>query len=208
MACNDSTDNCAGIYLASGSPRRRELLAQIGVPVRRLSVDVDEVLIPGERPEGYVRRLAAQKARAGRLALSGLAEAPVLGADTAVVLGDRVLGKPRDREEGLAMLGQLSGRTHQVFSGVALVDAEREVVRISVSRVTFRVLSTHECHAYWESGEPADKAGAYGIQGLGGTFVKRLEGSYSGVMGLPLYETGQLLNEFGFVLIPTWGRVR
>lgn len=208
MDCNDFTGHCPGIYLASGSPRRRELLAQIGVPFRRLPVQVDEALMPGELPDGYVRRLAAQKARAGWLALSGRATAPVMGADTAVVLGDQVLGKPRDREDGLAMLAQLSGHTHLVLSGVALVEADREAVRVSVSRVTFRVLSTQECRAYWESGEPADKAGAYGIQGLGGTFVKRLEGSYSGVMGLPLFETGQLLEEFGFVLLPAWDCVR
>ncbi|MGA7799819.1 MAG: Maf family protein, partial [Gammaproteobacteria bacterium] len=130
----------------------------------------------------------------------------VLGADTAVVVDDRMLGKPRDRQDGLRMLGQLSGRTHRVLSGVALVEGAREAVRVSTSAVTFRVVDERERLAYWESGEPSDKAGAYAIQGLGAMFVSRLEGSYSGVMGLPVYETAQLLDDFGFVVIPAWGR--
>ncbi|HKJ08014.1 MAG TPA: Maf family protein [Gammaproteobacteria bacterium] len=204
MVSDSSTERLAGIYLASASPRRRELLAQIGVPAQRLAVEVDEALAPGETPERYVSRLALDKARAGWRASQRGADAPVLGADTVVVLDGQVLGKPRDRDDGLAMLSDLSGRSHRVLSGVALVQESREVVTVSASTVTFRTLSERERRAYWESGEPSDKAGAYAIQGLGAAFVSYLEGSYSGVMGLPLYETAQLLAEFGYELLPVW----
>ncbi|MEJ2686314.1 MAG: Maf family protein [Gammaproteobacteria bacterium] len=204
MVSDSSTGPLAGIYLASASPRRRELLAQIGVPTQRLVVDVDETLAPGETPERYVSRLALDKARAGWRASQRGAHAPVLGADTVVVLDGQVLGKPRDRDDGLAMLSGLSGRSHRVLSGVALVQGSREAVTVSVSTVTFRTLSEGERRAYWESGEPSDKAGAYAIQGMGAAFVSYLEGSYSGVMGLPLYETAQLLAGFGYELIPVW----
>lgn len=185
------------IYLASSSPRRRQLLEQIGISYRIVAVEADEIPRPNEAPELYVSRLALAKARAGRQTLTAQPRRPVLGADTAVVVDDTILGKPRDREEGLAMLERLSGRRHQVLTAVSLVDEEREATRLNVSNVTFRVVTAGERAAYWNSGEPADKAGAYAIQGRAAVFIAHLEGSYSGVMGLPLYETGELLAEFG-----------
>ena len=184
------------VFLASASPRRRELLTQIGVDYTLLHAEVDETLHPGESAGEYVRRVALEKVRAGRALLSGDAASPVLGADTAVVVDDRIMGKPRDREEGIDMLLSLSGRTHEVLSAVALA-AGQEAVRVSASRVTFRVLTHTQCTAYWDTGEPHDKAGGYAIQGRAAVFVSRLEGSYSGVMGLPVYETAELLREFG-----------
>ncbi len=183
------------LILASSSPRRRELLEQIGVSYRVCPVDVDETPLDGEAPEDFARRMALEKARAGwRAQGSGQ---PVLGADTVVSLDGAILGKPVDRDDALDMLGRLSGSTHRVFSAVALLHGEREAVRLSVTRVRFRTLAPREIGLYWDSGEPADKAGAYGIQGLGALFVEHLEGSYTGVVGLPLYETGQLLEAFG-----------
>ena len=184
------------ICLASQSPRRQELLHQIGVRYRLLPVVVDEARRAGEAPAAFARRVALEKAAAGWAVLAADKRLPVLGADTVVVSGGEVMGKPRDREQALGMLQSLSGRTHQVFSAVALVGERREV-RLNTSRVTFRTLSADECMAYWETGEPADKAGAYAIQGIAALFAERLEGSYSGVMGLPLFETGVLLREFG-----------
>lgn len=193
------------IYLASGSPRRRELLQQIGISYRTVVADVDETLLPGEQPAAYAARLALAKARAGWdlvAAHHGKVEPmPVLGADTAVVLDSVILGKPRDRSEGLAMLAALSGREHRVMSAVALVAGDRKAVRVQQSRVSFRLLTQAECEAYWDSGEPADKAGAYGIQGRAAVFIAGLEGSYSGVMGLPLFETAELLQEFGISVL-------
>jgi septum formation protein len=179
------------IYLASASPRRRELLDQIGVRYRTLAVEVDESRRAGEPPERYVLRLALAKVRAGRAQRPG-DDRPVLGADTAVVIDGDILGKPLDREDALAMLCRLSDRTHHVYTGVALA-GEAETTRLSVSAVTFRPLTLEECAAYWQTGEPAGKAGAYAIQGRGAVFITRLEGSYSGVMGLPLYEVAELL---------------
>ncbi len=183
------------IYLASGSPRRRALLDQIGIGYRVLPIEVPEDRRSGELPEDYVLRVALEKARAGQRALSGLPALPVLGADTAVVLDGDVLGKPRGRDEALEMLARLSGREHSVCSGIAMV-AHRESVRLSVSRVRFREISEAERRAYWATGEPVDKAGAYAIQGRAAVFIARLEGSFSGVMGLPLFETAALLREF------------
>lgn len=183
------------IYLASASPRRQVLLTQLGVSFTRLQVEVNETQRPGEAVAAYVRRLALAKARAGRALLDGGDPRPVLGADTTVVADSRIMGKPHDRVHGIEMLMTLSGRSHQVFSAVALA-GEHEAVRISASRVEFRTLSGAECAAYWDRGEPMDKAGGYAIQGLAAMFVTRLEGSYSGVMGLPLYETAELLKEF------------
>lgn len=190
----------ASICLASQSPRRRELLRQIGVTHSVLAVDVSEQRLAGENAREFVTRVALDKARAGWRALPEGQRQPVLGADTAVVVDDRVLGKPRDRDDALAMLRLLSGRSHEVLTAVAMV-AEREAVRVSASSVTFRSLSENECRAYWETGEAADKAGGYAIQGLAAVFVARLEGSYSGVMGLPLFETAQLLGEFGITVL-------
>lgn len=186
----------AGIYLASGSPRRRELLTQIGVIHEPLLVTVDEMPMINENPAAYVTRLALAKARAGWDALGIRAPRPVLGADTAVVIDGKILGKPRDRQEGLEMLAALSGREHRVLSAVALVAGSREAVRLQESRVWFRELSPAECQAYWDTGEPADKAGGYAIQGRGAIFIKNLQGSYSAVMGLPLFETAELLQNF------------
>ncbi len=188
------------IYLASRSPRRLELLRQIGIQPEVMVTDLDESLLPGESPEAYVRRLAVNKAQWAYNALSPQRRGPVLGADTAVVAAGRVLGKPRDADDAVAMLLSLSGRTHRVLTGVALVDGETRY-RLSDSRVTFRPLDETEARAYWDTGEPADKAGGYGIQGLGALFIEGLEGSYSGVMGLPLYETAEMLAEIGVDLL-------
>ncbi len=187
----------ADIYLASASPRRRELLAQIGVRYELLSAEVLELREPHESPEEYVLRVALAKARAGLALLANDERSPVLGADTEVVVDGEVLGKPAGRDEALVMLQRLSGREHLVLSGVALITHEQEQSRLSVSHVRFRPISGDEALAYWHTGEPADKAGAYGIQGRAAQFIERLEGSYSGVMGLPLFETAQLLRHYG-----------
>ncbi|WPC04343.1 Maf family protein [Pseudomonas benzenivorans] len=191
----------ATLYLASGSPRRRELLAQIGVPFTPRIVPVDECVLPGESAEAYVERLAREKALAALATLEQAADAVVLGADTAVVLEGRILGKPADRSEALETLGALSGREHQVLTAVALASPARVTSRVVVSQVGFRALSRAEIEAYWASGEPRDKAGSYGIQGLAAVFVRQLQGSYSAVVGLPLCETAELLAEFA---IPCW----
>jgi septum formation protein len=187
----------APLHLASASPRRRELLAQCGLAAARLAAPaIDETPRPGEAPRELVLRLAAAKARAGAAALGG-APGLVLGADTEVALDGQVFGKPHDEAAGLAMLAALSGRTHEVLSAVALCDAATGWLgtRLSVSRVRFRHIDPAAARAYWASGEPADKAGGYAIQGRGSAFVERLEGSYSGVVGLPLFETLDLLRE-------------
>lgn len=187
----------AALYLASASPRRRELLEQIGVDFTVLPVDIDETPLSGEAPADYVRRLAREKALAALARLDASAPLCVLGADTTVTLDGRILGKPADRDEGLAMLALLSGRTHRVLTAVALADAGRCEVRLVDSAVTFRPMTPAEAERYWAGGEPCDKAGGYAIQGLGAVFVRRLEGSYSGVVGLPLCETAELLGAFG-----------
>lgn len=187
------------LYLASRSPRRAELLSQIGVDFRCLDLEVDEQALPGEAAAAYVERLARDKALAGLALRDG--DGPVLGADTAVVLDGRILGKPASREDGLAMLAALSGRSHEVLTGVALASAAGLASRVVCSRVTFRPLQAGEALAYWNTGEPCDKAGGYGIQGLAAVFVSHLQGSYSGVVGLPLCETAQLLREAG---VPCW----
>lgn len=191
----------ATLYLASGSPRRRELLTQIGVPFLSQIVPIDENTLPGESPMAYVERLARAKGQAGLVALADTQDAVVLGADTAVVLDGRILGKPADQAEALATLQALSGRSHEVLTAVALVSDARTESRVVVSQVTFRPLNRAEIEAYWASGEPQDKAGSYGIQGLAAVFVSQLQGSYSAVVGLPLCETAALLAEFA---IPCW----
>jgi septum formation protein len=188
------------VLLASESPRRRELLRQIGVSFRILRVAVDESPRPSEAAGDYVSRLARDKAHAGQGNASP-GRQRVLGADTAVVLDGRILGKPRDREHGLAMLGALSGRTHQVLTAVALASGDSTSLRLSTSDVTLRRLEPAECSAYWDTGEPEDKAGGYAIQGFAAVFVAALRGSYSGVMGLPLCETAELLDAAG---VPRW----
>jgi len=222
------------IYLASTSPRRRELLQQIGVSFRCLAAGVDESALPGEAPQAYVRRLAAAKAEAGWRAAGSVgalenagwraagsvvapvlaaakAEAgwkaadpvgvPVLAADTAVVVDGALLGKPSDREDALGMLARLSGRSHRVLTAVALRTAAGLEVALSDSEVWFRTIDAAEAISYWDSGEPKDKAGGYAIQGLAAVFVAQLHGSYSGVMGLPLFETAELLIAAG---VPCW----
>ncbi|KRW57482.1 Maf family protein [Pseudomonas sp. TTU2014-080ASC] len=191
----------ATLYLASGSPRRRELLTQIGVPFLPLISEIDESVQPGESAQGYVERLAREKAAAGLAKLDQASDAVVLGADTAVVLDGRILGKPANREDALQTLAALSGRTHQVVTAVALINAQRLVSKVVVSEVSFRVLQPAEIETYWSSGEPRDKAGSYAIQGLASVFVSHLQGSYSAVVGLPLCETAALLGEFA---IPCW----
>ncbi len=190
----------ACVYLASASPRRRELLRQIGVSYRLLRVEIDETPLLDETPRDYVIRLALAKAQTGCAALGRRKPAPVLGADTAVVVDGIILGKPRDRDEGLAMLALLSGREHQVLSAVALATPARDAVKIQESRVRLRELEPAERAAYWDSGEPRDKAGGYAIQGRAAAFIAELHGSYSGVMGLPLFETTELLRAFGIPL--------
>ncbi len=184
------------IYLASASPRRHELLQRIGVRFRQLAVEVPEVPQPGEAPPMFAIRMALEKARAGACRTERDPALPVLGADTVVAVEEAILGKPRDRDDALQMLARLSGREHKVYTGVALV-GEEEQTRLSVSSVAFRDILPAEAEAYWDSGEPSDKAGAYAIQGLGAIFIERMEGSCSGVMGLPLFETAELLTHFG-----------
>lgn len=185
------------IVLASASERRSRLLAQIGVRHEAVPADLDETPAPGESPSNYVQRLARDKAQAGFRALGTGASRPVLGADTTVVLDGRIYGKPADEAECVGMLLSLSGRCHEVLSAVALFDGVKLWEDLNLSRVTFRALDATECRRYWASGEPAGKAGAYAIQGLGAVFVARLEGSFSGVMGLPLFETAALLDAAG-----------
>lgn len=184
------------LYLASASPRRRELLEQIGVRYRLLKSDILELPEAGESARDFVTRMAIEKVQAGKGYVDSYTHKPVLGADTAVVVDNEILGKPRDRAHGLDMLARLSGRSHEVISAVALMGEEMNT-RLNVSRVSFRQTSAAEREKYWQTGEPKDKAGAYGIQGKAAIFISRLEGSYSAVMGLPLYETSELLEQAG-----------
>lgn len=189
------------VYLASASPRRRQLLAQIGIPFRVLEVEIDESIVPGEAPLAYVSRLAEAKAAAGRRHRLAAGPAPVLAADTAVVIDGEILGKPKDAADAERMLRLLSGRTHEVLTAVALASAGRVDRCVSRSEVRFRAITAAEARDYWGTGEPKDKAGAYAVQGFGAVFVADLRGSYSGVMGLPLYETAEFLRAAG---IPCW----
>jgi septum formation protein len=200
------------IYLASRSPRRRELLQQIGVKYEpllfraghRQDLETSEDVQSGEQADDYVRRVARSKAEAAweRVVMRrGLARKPVLAADTTVALGSEILGKPVDRADAERMLHLLSGTQHRVMTAVALMFEERFEIQLSESLVTFSNLDEARITAYVTSGEPYDKAGGYAIQGRAGAFVERLEGSYTGVMGLPLYETARLLREFG-VIVP------
>jgi len=199
------------IYLASRSPRRRELLAQIGVRFEpllfregaRRDSDTDESVQPSEQPDDYVRRVTRLKVDAAwqRVVMRrGLQRKPVLTADTTVALAGEILGKPTDRDDAARILGILSGTQHRVLTAVALAYEERCEMTVSESLVTFAPVSAEHIAAYVETGEPFDKAGAYAIQGRAGAFVERIEGSYSGIMGLPLFETAQLLAKFGIVV--------
>ncbi len=192
----DETD-APPLILASKSPRRQELLRQLGLRFAVHAADIDEGPRPAESPADYAVRIAVEKAQAVADARSDAL--PVLGADTDVVLDGRILGKPRDRDDALAMLAALSAREHAVYSAVAVVMPGRTATRLSVTRVVFGPIGPAQAAAYWATGEPADKAGSYGIQGLGAQFVREIHGSYSGVVGLPLYETVNLLRECGLV---------
>ena len=191
------------IYLASQSPRRRELLQQVGVKFELLIPDVNEVPLPKERPADYVTRIARIKAEVAwmRVMEGRLPRRPVLAADTTVALGRRIFGKPGNRQEAEAMLAQLSGRRHRVYTAVAVACDDRLEQRLSVSTVQFRTLTEDEIRRYAASGEPLDKAGAYAIQGRAAAFIAGISGSYSGVMGLPLYETAELLAAFGIDML-------
>jgi septum formation protein len=182
------------LYLASGSPRRQELLTQLGLSFAKVVPGIEEKRRPQEAASQYVSRLAREKAQAG-VALT-TQDLPVLGADTIVILNGEVLEKPRDAEHAAAMLRMLSGKTHQVMTAVALADSQHTLDCLVTTDVTFRVLSEQDIVAYVASGEPLDKAGAYGIQGLGGCFVRKINGSYHAVVGLPLVETYELLSNF------------
>lgn len=199
------------IYLASKSPRRRDLLRQLGVTFETLhlreaagrSRDIVEEALDGEPPAHYVERIARTKATVGwkRMEQRRLATQPVLGADTEVVLDGKIFGKPRDAADATQMLSQLSGRRHDVLTGVALKRGDDVIYALSTSHVTFRRLSADEIERYVATGEPLDKAGAYAIQGRAGAFVTRLDGSYSSVMGLPLFETADLLAKAGIPVL-------
>jgi septum formation protein len=185
------------IVLASASPRRRELLDQLGVTHDVLPVDVDESVHPGESPSLLAQRLALAKAVEGRRRVGGVS--PVLGSDTVVAIGDEVFGKPQDRDDAMRMLAALGGREHQVLTAVAVAPANAgtPLQALSVTTVRMRPIGADEAAAYWDSGEPAGKAGGYAIQGRGARFIEHIAGSYSGVMGLPLYETARLLQALG-----------
>jgi len=186
------------LHLASASPRRRELLSALGLSFSCGGVDVDESPLAGESVSDLVLRLACSKAQTA--ADTGDYTIPVLGADTIVVLGDRVFGKPGSKEEALNMLASLSGCTHEVLTGVAVMANNELETAMSLTEVQFREIHPDEAEAYWQSGEPAGKAGAYAVQGLGGIFVSGVKGSYTGVVGLPVFETAALLRRAGIAL--------
>ena len=187
----------AFVYLASRSPRRHLLLEQLGIRFAILDIEIDESRRRDESAESLVSRLAQEKAKRGWSAVQDDAPAPVIGADTMVECDGCIMGKPRDRADARAMIARLSGRRHRVLSAVALQSAGSSGVRMTASEVFFRALSGDEQRAYCATDEPLDKAGGYGVQGVAGAFISRLEGSYSGVMGLPLCETAELLREVG-----------
>lgn len=182
------------LYLASASARRKQLLAQLGYEFTQFSVDADESQLAGETPLQLVERLARLKAQTG--VAMGYDDKPVLGSDTVVVVDNLALGKPVDEADFAAMMQRLSGRTHQVLTAIAVADKHKVLSQVVATDVTFKALTDKEITAYWQSGEPQDKAGGYGIQGLGGRFVIQMSGSYFAVVGLPLYETDELIKAF------------
>lgn len=187
------------IYLASQSPRRQELLQQIGVPFQQLVCGIDETPYVDESPEEYVCRMARQKAEAGwqLIQKQGLPEMPLLSADTSVVLGSKILGKPDNPDHACDMLLALSGNCHAVMTAIAVTNGRKTIVRLSTTQVQMTGFNQTRAEAYVATGEPSDKAGAYGIQGYGAILVESIRGSYSGVVGLPLQETADVLSEFG-----------
>lgn len=189
------------IYLASKSPRRATLLQQMGITYELLNIDVAEALGAGESAIEFAQRLALDKAKAGWQSVERELAIPVLGADTIVVVNDTILGKPKDKSDALTMMAQLSGVTHQAMTAIALVQGEQQSVCLSISDVTFREVTEQEASAYWDTGEPQDKAGGYGIHGIAAGFIKNLNGSFSGVMGLPLFELSELLPQFGIKIL-------
>jgi septum formation protein len=196
------------IYLASRSPRRRELLAQIGVRfetlmfrgIPREDAEVDETPLPGEPPEDYVRRITLAKAHAGlgRILQRRMISHPVLAADTTVEIDGSIIGKPEHEADAVDILHRLSGRTHRVLTAVAVTEGGRTEHLLNINEVRFKTLENDEIRRYVSSGEPLDKAGAYGIQGRAAVFVEEIRGSYTGIMGLPLFETAVLLRRFGY----------
>jgi septum formation protein len=193
-----TTDSTTQLILASGSPQRSKLLNQIGVNYQTTVSEIDESVLAGEAPGDYVCRMAMEKALAVRQRAK--ATGPVLGADTAVIVDDRILGKPLDRAHAIEMLMGLSARTHEVWSAVALILATGHTLSgLNISRVTFAPLQRDWIEAYCDSGDPMDKAGAYAVQGKAAQKISRLEGSYSGVMGLPLFETSEILQKAGLL---------
>jgi septum formation protein len=189
------------LVLASASPRRAEILQQIGVDFQIAPADIDETPIRQESPVDYVQRMAQEKTQHVINSIAG-SSTIVLGADTSVVLGYKIYGKPKNRQEGMAMLATLSGKTHQVLTAVAVGNKQRCLLELSTTDVKFRELDPEECLDYWNTGEPLDKAGGYAIQGLGAVFVEKISGSFSGVVGLPIEQTAQLLQTFN---VPIWG---
>ena len=183
------------LILASKSPRRKELLTQLGYQFHCHAANIDESVRPDEGPAAYVERLAREKAL--HIAKQQKNKALILGSDTAVIIDGKILGQPKDKQDAVKMLNMLSGAKHQVVTGIAVAEDQRVESTVVSTDVFFKSLSQNEIDNYWESGEPKDKAGAYAIQGMGGQFVKQIQGSYSAVVGLPLYETAQLLAGFG-----------
>ena len=189
------------LILASASPRRAEILQQIGVEFQIAPADIDETPKPQESPVDYVQRMAQEKTQHVINSIAG-SSAVVLGADTSVVLNCKIYGKPKNQQEAMAMLAALSGKTHQVLTAVAMGNKQRCLLKLSATDVKFRELDLKECLDYWNTGEPLDKAGSYAIQGLGAVFVEKISGSFSGVVGLPIEQTAQLLQTFN---VPIWG---
>ena len=192
--------NFPRVYLASGSPRRSELLAQIGIEFDKLTIDVDESRLIDEMPLDYVQRIAQVKAKAGWAALGENELRPVIGADTSVIIGQDILGKPKNKAEAKTMLKRLSNNQHAVLTAVSLIYGEQVLTRVSYNKVTFAPLTEAELDWYITTGEGEDKAGSYAVQGLAALFIKKIEGSYSGIMGLPLRETMELLIDIGSTL--------
>jgi septum formation protein len=192
----------SSLFLASSSPRRRELLKQLGLQFEVLQPNVDESILPNEAHQNYVLRLSQVKAAAGLALLADDESQPVLGSDTIVFCEGKILGKPENQEHAIEMLTLLSGKSHEVLTAVTLATQDKSASAVSTTIVQFKKLTTSEIETYWQTGEPKGKAGAYAIQGLGAVFIKKIEGSYSGVMGLPLFETAELLSQFGVNTLP------